>query len=118
MMARCTMWGWSWKITVIGMRTRTVAANWPSGHGHGTHLWMHTGRNRANSSKMVSAVCRIRERFTRMTGTLSMCNIAEPREKMTPSHRPDAVLAQARLAALVENCDDAIIGKTLDGIIT
>jgi len=39
-------------------------------------------------------------------------------EKMTPSGPSDAVLAQARLAALVENCDDAIIGKTLDGIIT
>lgn len=39
-------------------------------------------------------------------------------EKMTPSSPSDAVLAQARLAALVENCDDAIIGKTLDGIIT
>ena len=37
---------------------------------------------------------------------------------MTPSNRADAVLAQARLVALVESCDDAIIGKTLDGIIT
>ena len=47
-----------------------------------------------------------------------MCNISEPHEEMTPSNRADAVLAQARLAALVESCDDAIIGKTLDGIIT
>ncbi len=47
-----------------------------------------------------------------------MCNISEPREEMTVSNLPDAVLAQARLAALVESCEDAIIGKTLDGIIT
>ena len=47
-----------------------------------------------------------------------MCNISEPREEITPSSRLDAVLAQARLAALVESCEDAIIGKTLDGIIT
>ena len=51
-------------------------------------------------------------------GHHSMCNISEPREEMTASNQPDAVLVQARLAALVESCDDAIIGKTSDGIIT
>jgi PAS domain S-box-containing protein len=29
-----------------------------------------------------------------------------------------AVLAAARLAAIIESCDDAIVGKTLDGIVT
>jgi PAS domain S-box-containing protein len=32
--------------------------------------------------------------------------------------RDQEALAIARLAAIVENCDDAIVGKTLDGIVT
>ncbi|HEY2678601.1 MAG TPA: PAS domain S-box protein [Steroidobacteraceae bacterium] len=33
-------------------------------------------------------------------------------------HEAEAAVSQARLAALVESCDDAIIGKSIDGVIT
>ncbi len=45
--------------------------------------------------------------------------MADPARGAT-EHMPgdQDTLAAARLAAIVENCDDAIVGKTLDGIVT
>jgi PAS domain S-box-containing protein len=42
-------------------------------------------------------------------------NSVAPARQSVAEHDP---LAAARLAAIVESCDDAIVGKTLDGIIT
>ena len=42
-----------------------------------------------------------------------------PETGSSPAANADSEhLAQARLAAIVESCDDAIVGKTLDGIVT
>ena len=39
-------------------------------------------------------------------------------QPLTDAERRNAELAQARLAAVVESADDAIISKTLEGVIT
>ncbi|MBS0580041.1 MAG: PAS domain S-box protein [Proteobacteria bacterium] len=41
-----------------------------------------------------------------------------PAPEVTALSADQAAMVQARLAAIVESCDDAIVGKTLEGIVT
>jgi PAS domain S-box-containing protein len=43
---------------------------------------------------------------------------AAPVPEVAPLSADQAAVVQARLAAIVESCDDAIVGKTLEGIVT
>jgi PAS domain S-box-containing protein len=96
-----------WTLEMIGLR--------------GRHRWieMHAAPMRnPDGTSGVMAVCRDHTvEALRAEKEQNGIRDAEQRSGLI-DHEAEAALSQARLAALVESCDDAIIGKSIDGIIT
>jgi len=100
-----------WNLELIGLK--------------GAHRWMemHAAPMRiADGSAGLLAVCRdCRAEGRREDSHLASTREAERRSGLCADRCDDEAaesLRQARLAALVECCDDAIISKSIDGIIT
>jgi PAS domain S-box-containing protein len=89
----------------------------------GAHRWieMHVAApSAADGSRLILAVCRDQTEYALREERMRIARThAEQRGGLNGREAEDAgALAQARLAAIVESCDDAIIGKTLDGIVS
>ena len=88
-----------------------------------THRWveMHVApAQAADGSRQMLALCRDQTEYALRQLRLRIArHDAEERGGLNGNPAEDAdAHAKARLAAIVESCDDAIVGKTLDGIVT
>jgi PAS domain S-box-containing protein len=74
----------------------------------------------SNGARPILAICRDQTEYAFRQERLRLARShAEERGGLGAGDAEDReALVQARLAAIVESCDDAIIGKTLDGIVS
>jgi PAS domain S-box-containing protein len=89
----------------------------------GAHRWveMHVASATAShDARLVVAMCRDQTEYAFRQERLRIARIhAQERGGLSDGEADDGeALAQARLAAIVESSDDAIVGNTLDGIVS